>query len=121
MTRERLGLVVYLLGSYLFCGWWDYPFLVPIALLTGLNFHCDQRINNSEASDQKTRKQTLMVSICCSLGILAVFKYANFFVDSLAVGFALMGITLSTTTLDIFLLIGTSFYTFQTMSYTIDL
>lgn len=120
-TRERTRLFVCLIGSYLFYGWWDYRFLVLIALLTGLNFYCGLKINNSDASDKKTRKQVLLVSVCCSLGILAVFKYANFFVDSLAVGLASMGVTLSSTTLDIILPVGISFYTFQTMSYTIDL
>ena len=119
-TKARLRLWVCLLGSYVFYGWWDYRFLALIALLTGLNFYCGRQMSSAGATP-KRRKAVLLLSVTSSLSILAVFKYAGFFVDSLVAGLSNVGVPLSTTTIDIILPVGISFYTFQTMSYTIDL
>ena len=91
-----------------------------IGLLTGLNFYFGHQIAKTDI-DPKLRKRVLLLSVTSSLGILAIFKYANFFIESLTDFFFAVGITLSSTTIDIILPVGISFYTFQTMSYTIDL
>lgn len=105
-----------LLSSYVFYGWWDWRFLVLI-LITSLS---------SYASgiwiewNHGWRKVALVGNIVLNLGILAVFKYYNFFVDSLREAFFQMGYSLDMPTLRLILPVGISFYTFQSLSYTID-
>lgn len=108
-----------LISSYIFYGWWDYRFLLLILLSTLVDFFISLRIHNS--SKNNDRKIYLWLSILFNLGVLGFFKYFNFFLDSYVEMFQLIGYNLANQwTLNIVLPVGISFYTFQTMSYTID-
>ncbi len=113
----RVQNIVLLVASYVFYGAWDWRFLGLIALSTAIDYRCAQAIEHSGPAQ---RRRWLLVSLASNLGILGFFKYCNFFVDSFAGLCAALGWSVSTTTLDIVLPVGISFYTFQTMSYTID-
>lgn len=107
-----------LIASYVFYGWWDWRFLSLIALSTIVDFVVAQKIFATE--NQKRQKQWLWLSLCFNLGMLGVFKYFNFFVSELQEFLALFGIHTDPWTLSIVLPVGISFYTFQTLSYTLD-
>ncbi|AEE20049.1 D-alanyl-lipoteichoic acid acyltransferase DltB (MBOAT superfamily) [Dokdonia sp. Hel_I_63] len=107
-----------LLVSYVFYGWWDWRFLALIAFSTLVDYMVGLKIQNSDS--KKNRKLLLGISLAVNLGLLGFFKYYNFFVDSWVEAFDAIGITLHTSTLRIILPVGISFYTFQTLSYTID-
>lgn len=115
-TASRSAFLVVV--SYLFYGWWDWRFLLLIALSSGLDFHIAQRIGASD--NDRYRKVCLWLSIGFNIGVLAFFKYANFFIDSFISAFTLLGADLSPWSLQLILPVGISFYTFQTLSYTID-
>jgi alginate O-acetyltransferase complex protein AlgI len=104
--------------SYVFYGWWDWRFLSLIAFSSFVDFLAGIKIQ--DANTTKRKKLFLTISIITNLGFLGFFKYYNFFATSLKSSFEQIGITLDTFTLDIVLPVGISFYTFQTMSYTID-
>jgi len=106
------------MASYVFYGWWDWRFL-SLILFSSL---VDYSIGLALGKDQKQskRKVLLWISICVNLGFLGFFKYYNFFLDSLIDSFTFFGSELSINTLNIVLPVGISFYTFQTLSYTID-
>jgi D-alanyl-lipoteichoic acid acyltransferase DltB (MBOAT superfamily) len=114
----RLQNLFVLIASYVFYGWWDWRFLSLIIFSSFVDFFVAQQINRSEA-DWK-RKALLSVSIFINIGFLGFFKYYNFFVDSFVSSFATLGINLHARTLNVILPVGISFYTFQTLSYTID-
>ncbi len=107
-----------LLASYVFYGWWDWRFLSLIALSTVVDFVAAQRIHRSSA--RSSRRRWLLLSCLTNLGALGVFKYYDFFAASLADLASGLGWTLDVATLNVVLPVGISFYTFQTMSYTID-
>jgi alginate O-acetyltransferase complex protein AlgI len=112
--------VLLLISSYIFYGWWDWRFLSLIIFSTLLDYSIGLSLN--KASSPKMRKLFLGLSIFMNLGLLAFFKYFNFFVDSAiqllsSVGFS----SHSTWSLKIILPVGISFYTFQTLSYSIDI
>ena len=114
MGRKALLLI----ASYGFYAAWDWRFLSLILISTGIDYCVARKI---EASDkQKTRKKWLMLNLASNLGILGFFKYFNFFTDSAAALMATLGMSVNSTTLNIVLPVGISFYTFQTLSYTID-
>lgn len=107
------------ISSYLFYGWWDYRFLSLIAFSTLVDYLVGINLNKS---DNKTeRKILLIVSLVVNLGLLGFFKYYNFFVDSFADTFRVFGREIGTSSLYVILPVGISFYTFQTLSYTIDI
>ncbi|MBA99754.1 MAG: membrane-bound O-acyltransferase family protein [Saprospirales bacterium] len=108
-----------LVASYLFYGLWDYRFLSLIALSTTIDYFVGLRL--AKSNDKKHRKFLLSISLIGNLSILGFFKYYNFFVESLAYSFGTMGIRISDFTMDIILPVGISFYTLQTLSYTIDI
>ncbi len=119
MRSNRNRKVWLLITSYVFYGAWDWRFLSLILLSTVVDFFIGGRLHATAPAS--ARKRLLMVSLFCNLGLLAFFKYCNFFIDS-AVGFLnLLGLNLPPTTLAIILPVGISFYTFQTLSYTIDI
>jgi len=118
MTRGRLRIWVLLAASYVFYGWWDPRFLGLIALSTVVDFVVGLRLRSSEASGE--RRALLAISVVANLGILAAFKYSGFFVESAAEAMASLGLEANLPFLNIVLPVGISFYTFQTMSYTID-
>ena len=111
---------VLLISSYVFYGLWDWRFLSLIALSTIIDFLLGIQINKTVLP--KKRKILLLVSVVSNLGILAFFKYYNFFIDSLQEFiFLFSDNSINYNTLNIILPVGISFYTFQTMSYTIDI
>lgn len=117
-NNSRIQNLIIILASYLFYGWWDWRFLLLIIFSTLIDFYCGLAI---EKSPDKIRKRYLWLSIMCNLGLLGYFKYYNFFVDSFIYSFSQLGITLQASSLHIILPVGISFYTFQTLSYTIDI
>lgn len=111
-----------LVASYVFYGTWDWRFLSLIWLSTaidyvvGLKLGADSRVETS----QRARKGWLALSVCANLGLLGFFKYYGFFTYEMASLLAWLGIPVALPSLNIVLPVGISFYTFQTMSYTID-
>jgi alginate O-acetyltransferase complex protein AlgI len=106
------------LASYLFYGWWRPDFVILMWVSTLLDFHCGRRITEARSGGGRG-KPWVVLSICANLGLLGYFKYANFGIDTLNTLLADMGAEpFSWTT--VILPVGISFYTFQTMSYTID-
>lgn len=115
--RGQQGLL--LLSSYFFYGWWEVKFLLLIAFSTLIDFWVGQKIE--QAQQLKHKKLFLGVSLFVNLGSLAFFKYYNFFLDNFVQAFTLLGTSFEVTRLDIILPVGISFYTFQTLSYSIDI
>jgi alginate O-acetyltransferase complex protein AlgI len=107
-----------LVASYVFYGWWDWRFLSLIALSTLVDYFCSLGIAGTD--DAKRRLRLLRLSLCTNLGILGFFKYFDFFADSTIELLATLGVRASAPLLEVVLPIGISFYTFQTMAYTID-
>ena len=108
-----------LVSSYIFYGWWDYRFLSLIFLSTIVDFIVG--LNIPEQDSERKKKLLLWCSILFNLGVLGFFKYYNFFVVSWIDLFSSIGYEIkSVWSLNIILPVGISFYTFQTMSYTID-
>lgn len=108
-----------LLASYVFYAAWDWRFLSLIFISTILDYCCGLRIYKSTAA--KTRKFYLILSICGNLSILGFFKYFNFFSANLQALLNVLGFHVNSVALNIILPVGISFYTFQTLSYTIDI
>ncbi|MDC7996795.1 MBOAT family O-acyltransferase [Gilvibacter sediminis] len=111
--------VLILGASYLFYGWWDWRFLFLIIFSSFVDFFVGKALG--ETDKKAKRKTLLLVSLISNLGLLVYFKYANFFIDSFVQSFRFFGGEIESTTLDIILPVGISFYTFQTLSYTIDI
>jgi len=107
-----------LVASYFFYGWWDWRFLGLIFLSSMVDYVLGLALHGQE--DARRRKWLLAASMGFNLGLLGFFKYFNFFADSLATALASVGVQANPTTLDVLLPVGISFYTFQTMSYTLD-
>ena len=108
-----------LVASYFFYCWWDYRFLGLIFLSSLVDFLCGKYIHQSQT---KRKKQLFLgVSLVTNLGILFFFKYYGFFTNELIDLVSGWGYALHASTLKIILPVGISFYTFQTLSYTIDI
>ncbi len=107
-----------LVCSYVFYGWWDWRFLILIAITTGLSWLSGIAIEGAEGI--KRRKWILAGNISVNLLILGVFKYYNFFASSLSEMVSVFGYQLDMVTLQVVLPVGISFYTFQALSYSID-
>jgi alginate O-acetyltransferase complex protein AlgI len=118
LLRGRSRLAFMLLASYVFYGWWDWRFLSLILLSTVVDYYVGLKLET--ASKPRRRKQLLLVSCILNLGLLGVFKYFNFFLESLVAGLKTAGLDWNYQTLQVILPVGISFYTFQTLSYTID-
>ena len=106
------------LASYVFYGWWDWRFLSLILFSSLVDFAIALALANT--NDKTKRKLLLWVSLGVNLGLLGFFKYYNFFLDNFITAFSFLGQSISSNTLNIILPVGISFYTFQTLSYTID-
>jgi alginate O-acetyltransferase complex protein AlgI len=121
---NRVGLrnCFLLVASYTFYGFWDWRFLSLIAISTLVDFYCGKRMAQLEATEENrtVRKNLLLASLVTNLGFLGFFKYCDFFIESAAASLELFGLSPNLTTLGIVLPVGISFYTFQTLSYTID-
>ncbi len=110
---------ILLIASYIFYGTWDYRFLSLIFASTVINFMAGKKIYQS--SSDKLRKIFLWLSVAVNLGFLGFFKYFNFFTDVLGDLLLWLGLGDHSFALHIILPVGISFYTFQAMSYTIDI
>jgi alginate O-acetyltransferase complex protein AlgI len=116
--KLRLQNALIVAASYVFYGWWDWRFLSLIIFSTLVDYSIGRRLKNEEK--QSTRKILLWTSIIVNLGFLGFFKYYNFFVDNFVAAFSFFGQEIQPNTLNIILPVGISFYTFQTLSYSID-
>lgn len=104
--------------SYLFYGWWDWRFLSLILFSSLVDYFVGIGLLNQENSLK--RKVLLWTSILVNLGLLGFFKYYNFFLDNFITAFSFFGTEIKANSLNIILPVGISFYTFQTLSYSID-
>ena len=107
-----------LISSYIFYGWWDWRFLSLIIFSSFVDYLLGLSIAKSDA--QRKRKFFLILSLIVNLGFLGFFKYFNFFAQNFADAFTFFGQSIEPSRLNIILPVGISFYTFQTLSYTID-
>ncbi len=107
-----------LVASYVFYGSWDWRFLSLILVSTLVNYLVGGALRH--ASDRQRRLRLVSFAMVSNLGILGFFKYFNFFADSLSELMSSLGVSTNWTLFEIVLPVGISFYTFQTMSYTID-
>jgi D-alanyl-lipoteichoic acid acyltransferase DltB (MBOAT superfamily) len=108
-------------ASYVFYGWWDWRFLLLIVFTSLCSYGSGLLIDRCYQRDDKhTAKWWAVLNIVVNLLVLGVFKYFNFFADSFQTVMAAIGITVDAPTLHVILPVGISFYTFQALSYTID-
>lgn len=105
-------------ASLLFYGYWDWRFLGLLLVTAFSTYFAASLISNSPK--ESVRKTISVGTAVLNLGILFCFKYFNFFIESFIDAFSLLGITLSSSTLNIILPVGISFYTFSALSYTLD-
>ena len=107
--------IALLTASYVFYAWWDWRFLFLILITSASSF-------TSGLIMPKTSHKRWVLTACVllNLGILGVFKYYGFFIDNLQAMLAPLGIALDAPTLHLILPVGISFYTFQSLSYAID-
>ncbi|MDA7558638.1 MBOAT family protein [Flavobacteriaceae bacterium] len=108
-----------LLVSYLFYGWWDWRFLLLIAFSSLVDYNIGIRLDKT--TDNRRRKLLLYLSLFVNLGLLGYFKYCNFFIYNFKIALESFGFHAEYSSLQIILPVGISFYTFQTLSYTIDI
>lgn len=120
VTNRNLKLQNFLIvvASYLFYGWWDWRFLSLILFSTVLDYSIGLALQKQ--TNQVRRKWLIRGSVLINLSFLGFFKYFNFFLDSFIHAFSFFGMDISVQSLNIILPVGISFYTFQSLSYTID-
>ena len=111
--------ILLLIASYVFYGWWDYRFLSLIFASTLVDYFVGLKLSKTEK--KASRKWLLAISLFFNLGLLCYFKYANFFIDSWVEAWSSIGVNFNISSLNVILPVGISFYTFQTLSYTIDI
>ena len=116
--RFKAQNVFLLVMSYVFYGWWDYRFLALLLFTSLFDYGCALLIEDQ--SDQRKRRWLLIFSMASNLCVLCAFKYFNFFADGLAAILHAFGMKATLPTLQVILPVGISFYTFLSMSYTID-
>jgi len=120
--RQRNRLL--LIGSYIFYASWNWTFLGLIILSTLVDYRIGHLITQhatNKPSDKHIRQRLLFISVLVNLGVLGIFKYFNFFADSFVDLMNIFGLQTNDFTLQVLLPVGISFYTFQTLSYTIDI
>ena len=114
--------VVLMIASYVFYGAWDVRFLLLLWFSTIVDFVVGQRIKRAaDAGDVRLKLRWLRVSLCTSLGILGFFKYFGFFAGELSIALLRFGVHVDLPTLHVVLPVGISFYTFQSISYAMDI
>jgi alginate O-acetyltransferase complex protein AlgI len=118
MRRDGVRKTWLLLASWAFYAAWDPRFLSLILASTIIDYTAAMRIASS--TNRARRKRWMMLSLVANLGLLGVFKYFNFFAEGAVQLGHLLGLELDAVTLDVVLPVGISFYTFQTLSYTLD-
>ena len=124
----RVQNLLLLLASYVFYGWWDWRFLGLIIFSTAVDFAVGLQIARANAYDcpddtnhrSLLAKRWLALSIVVNLSLLGYFKYANFFLNSWIEAWEAVGVIMHASSLQVILPVGISFYTFQTLSYSID-
>ncbi|BAM02228.1 MBOAT family O-acyltransferase [Phycisphaera mikurensis] len=109
-----------LLASYAFYGWWDWRFCSLLLFSTGVDYIVARLLAATSPSHRARRRALLGVSLLSNLGILGFFKYWNFFIDSAASTLGSLGLEANLPLLEVILPVGISFYTFQTIAYTVD-
>lgn len=109
-----------LIASYVFYGFWDWRFLSLILISSLMDYILAMQIHASKPEQKSKRKTLLVLSLVLNLGFLGFFKYYNFFVESFIATFTLFGKAFSYSPMHIILPVGISFYTFQSLSYTLD-
>ena len=119
LRTPRLQNPLLVAASYFFYGWWDYRFCFLMLSSSLVDYGIGMALARTEAA--RRRKFFLLLSIGCNLSLLGVFKYFHFFTDSFRQLGAIFGFDMATGTFEILLPVGISFYTFQTLSYTIDI
>lgn len=117
-SNLRVQNVFLIIASFVFYGWWSLGFLGLMILSSSTDFIVGVLLDKYE--NERQRKLILLISLGVNLGILFFFKYFNFFVDSFISAFTLFGKRFDRPSLSVVLPVGISFYTFQAMSYTID-
>ena len=115
----KLQNTILLISSYYFYACWDWRFLSLILISSLVDFLVGIALSNQEHVVK--RKVLLWTSISVNIGFLAFFKYYNFFVEEFVAVFSMFGREIQANSLNIILPIGISFYTFQTLSYSIDI
>jgi D-alanyl-lipoteichoic acid acyltransferase DltB (MBOAT superfamily) len=117
IRNRALQNALLLVASYIFYGWISPWFCILLATSTVVDYGCGLAMRKYH----RHRRRFLLVSLCSNLGILAVFKYFNFFVENVASMLARLGLDADPVFLQVALPVGISFYTFQTLSYSIDI
>lgn len=118
LKTRRQQLIFLTIASYFFYGFWNYKFTSLLLLSTTIDYTVGQIIENTH--NPSKRKLFLLISIISNLGILGFFKYFNFFIGSIVDLSGKAGADITFHPISIILPVGISFYTFQSMSYTID-
>jgi len=120
VTNKNLKLqnLLIVVASYVFYGWWDWRFLSLILFSTLIDYTVGRKLRDENRASRRT--VLLWTSILVNLGFLGFFKYYNFFLDNFITAFRFFGMEFGAGSLSIILPVGISFYTFQTLSYTID-
>ncbi len=120
VTNKNLKLqnLLVVVSSFVFYGWWDWRFLSLIMFSIVTDYFIGLWLKNAER--ERKRMMILWISIIVNLGFLGFFKYYNFFLDNFIAAFSFFGRDIKANSLNIILPVGISFYTFQTLSYTID-
>jgi D-alanyl-lipoteichoic acid acyltransferase DltB (MBOAT superfamily) len=117
----RIQNILLLIASYFFYGWWDWRFLSLIIFSSFVDYLVGIQLG-ATSNKGKRAKLLLLVSIFVNIGFLAFFKYFNFFAESFYQAYTFFGHSISDPILlNIILPVGISFYTFQTLSYSIDI
>lgn len=116
--QHRAQNILLVAASYVFYGWWDWRFLGLLLFSTFFDYWCALRLDSLE--NPRLRKWFIAFSMTMNLGVIGVFKYFNFFAESFAGVLATFGMKADYPTLHVILPVGISFYTFLSMSYTID-
>jgi len=117
-VKQKFQNSLIVVASYVFYGWWDWRFLSLILFSTLVDYSVGIRLSKEDNISKK--KILLWISILVNLGFLGFFKYYNFFLDNFVAAFSFFGTPINAQGLNIILPVGISFYTFQTLSYTID-
>jgi D-alanyl-lipoteichoic acid acyltransferase DltB (MBOAT superfamily) len=118
LPSRRSRAIFLLISSYFFYGYWDWRFTLLLATSSVIDFTVGRKLERTEV--QKSRKRLLLVSCLANLGILGFFKYFNFFIGSAQEAIRALGLNFEVFHLHLVLPVGISFYTFKTLSYTID-
>jgi len=119
LKKIRPQNILVLVASYVFYGWWDWRFLSLIILSTFVDYTVGNYLGKT--TQESKRKLLLWISLLFNLGLLGTFKYFNFFIDNWIALWSTFGIEMNSISLNVILPVGISFYTFQTLSYTIDI